>query len=84
MIRDFALTLGKRLVKARTAAGLKQLGVAYDLGVSVNSISYWERGTVAMKVEDLARYATACGTTLATLLEGLDVPKRKTRGGGAA
>ena len=66
---------GERLVAIRQRAGLSQTSIAEKLGVSQQAYAGWERSTVALRPDDLARLAEVLATTTDELL-GKSAPKR--------
>ena len=61
-----------RFKLARLNSGLQQKAVASELGISVQSISYWESGSRAPSKDNLLRLAEMYGVTTDYLL-GNDV-----------
>jgi transcriptional regulator with XRE-family HTH domain len=79
------VTLAQRLRAAREAAGLSVAQVADGLWLNHRqSISYIEHGKRRVQALELVELCNLYGVTVTEMLEGLDVPKRKARGGGAA
>lgn len=69
-----AETLGQRLRRLRTDAGLKQGQMAKVVGYGLNNggrISSWERGQIMPTLPILHRYAQHFDITVAQLLEGV-------------
>lgn len=58
-----------RFKQARLNAGIQQKTVASDLGISVQSISYWENGSRAPSKENIVKLANMYGVTVDYLLE---------------
>ena len=69
---------GERLVTIRQRAGLSQTQVADKLGVSQQAYAGWERSTVALRPDDLAKLAEVLETTTDELLGKQAAPKRGT------
>ncbi|MEO6993551.1 MAG: helix-turn-helix transcriptional regulator [Lacunisphaera sp.] len=69
---------GERLVLIRQRAGLSQTQVADKLGVSQQAYAGWERSTVALRPDDLAKLAEVLETTTDELLGKQAAPKRGT------
>lgn len=69
---------GERLVAIRQRAGLSQTQVADKLGVSQQAYAGWERSTVALRPDDLAKLAEVLETTTDELLGKQAAPKRGT------
>lgn len=59
-----AETIGERIRDRRRARGMTQLDLADAVGLTVESVSRAERGTIQPKVETLRKIAAALGTTL--------------------
>ena len=72
-------TFGDRLAAAREAAGLTQVQLAHKLGTTQRVITYWERGTVALRADQLRSLADALGVSTDYLLGREN--GSKTRGG---
>ena len=69
--------VGRILVSARKDAGLEQAQLARQVGMSQSTWSRIERGESALTVEQLAKAATALGTTVGRILTDAD---RATKG----
>jgi transcriptional regulator with XRE-family HTH domain len=69
---------GERLVSIRQRVGLSQTQVADKLGVSQQAYAGWERSTVALRPDDLAKLAEVLKTTTDELLGKQAAPKRGT------
>lgn len=67
-----AVLVGRRLAKAREAAGLTQAQLADDLGLSKGHVSMAERGQRSPRLEVLMAWAARCGLTLSKLVGGLE------------
>ena len=67
---------GERLAQARESAGLTQLQLADQLGTTQRVITYWERGSVALRADQLKALADALGVT-ADFLLGREQPKAR-------
>jgi transcriptional regulator with XRE-family HTH domain len=67
---SFNEQVGARLRQARERAKFLQSELALALDVSQTTISYWESGIRAMKVDQLSRIAGVLGVPLAALLPG--------------
>jgi len=65
------MTLGGRIREAREACGLTQLAVAYQLGVTPQTVANWETGRTSPALPVLARIARQLNTTMVALMEGL-------------
>lgn len=70
---------GERLAQARESAGLTQAQLADKLGTTQRVITYWERGSVALRADQLTALADALGVT-ADLLLGREQPKARGTG----
>jgi transcriptional regulator with XRE-family HTH domain len=61
--------IGRRMAELRTAAGRSQETVAARLGVSQNTVSRWENGTIRLPpLSVLGAYADLVGVTLTDVL----------------
>lgn len=68
-------TLGERIAKARTGAGLKQEDLVAVCSVSTaQAVSNWENGKSAPKARDLVAIAKATGVSLKWLVDGIEFP----------
>jgi len=61
--------LGGRICLARRSKDLTQEELAHQLGVSMMTVSRWERGQVVPPVQRLYEIADALGIQVAALLE---------------
>lgn len=64
-------TLSDRLAKARRTAGLEQAELAARLGLSLKTVSRYERGE-SPRYDTLINWAEACGIDANWLLTGTD------------
>lgn len=68
-------TLGSRIQRLRLRAKLSKAKLAREIGVSDVTISYWETGAIKqIGHKNLLALADALGCSLATLLEGDNIP----------
>jgi len=67
---------GKSLVAARLRLGLSQAQVASRLGVTQQAYAGWERRTMAIKPQQVARLAEVLEVGLEDLLGGKPAPAR--------
>lgn len=74
------VVLGRVLVRAREARGLKQSAVAATLGVPPSYMSKIENGTRRLDVIELVQIAEAMGADPAELIRDLQAERRKTGG----
>lgn len=74
------VVLGRVLVRAREARGLKQSEVAATLGVPPSYMSKIENGTRRLDVIELVQIADAMGADPAELIRDLQAERRKTGG----
>ncbi len=65
-------TLGRNIRRYRLAKGLDCCELAKLTGVSLMSISYYERGLRTPRVETISKIAAALGVTVTDLLEDGD------------
>jgi transcriptional regulator with XRE-family HTH domain len=72
-----AQRLGARLRDARKAAGLSQAELAEQVGLSVESVSRAERGSITPTVWTLVRFADVLRLDLAKLIRGAEPPPKK-------
>lgn len=70
MSRRHEFTLGDRIRKARTEAGLDQRSLAAELGVNRNTVALWEHDTAQPRTTSLIAVAAVTDTDLAWLEEG--------------
>lgn len=63
------MTVGQRIKKARTEAGMTQEELATILGIPYQSISQWERNQRNPKRENIQRIATALCTSIAAFYD---------------
>jgi len=73
--------LGSRITTARQAAGLTQLELATQTGVTQRVIAYWEREAVSLRADQLDALANALRVTADDLL-GRTQPKTRTPAAG--
>lgn len=66
--------LGRRIVTARTRAGLTQAALASSCAVAISTLWRWEKGSMAPGAEHVVRIANACGVTTDWLLRGDEHP----------
>lgn len=71
MDHDFTQTMAKRLVRLRKLAGLTQVDVARELGISQGTYAHYERGFRRVPLERIPSLAEALHTSEEDLL-GLD------------
>ncbi len=64
---DFAKLLGKRIRSLRKLKGVSQLELAYDMDMSMNTISTIELGKISPKIETLNKIALKLGVNLSEL-----------------
>ena len=60
--------LGERIAQARHQAGLSQIEVARQVGVSQRVVAYWEREAVSLRADQLDALASALGLSADALL----------------
>lgn len=61
---------GKRLASARERAGLSQTELGEKLGLSQRAIAHWERGTTALRPDQLDTLAKALTVSVDELVSG--------------
>lgn len=72
-------TMIERLIECRKAAGLSQTELAEKLGLSRQTISKWETGTVIPAAENLSALAKLYNVSLDWLVNGVDFARPQTR-----
>lgn len=73
---DFALQLGARIRVLRKLKGISQLELAYDMDMSMNTISGIELGKISPKIETLKKIATKLDIDIAEMFEFSDAPNK--------
>lgn len=73
---------GQQLFERREAAGLTQVEVAGQIGISQRAYSAWERDPVAILPERISAVAGIMGTTVAELLGEASPPRNGGTPGG--
>ena len=71
-------TMIERLIECRKAAGLSQTELAEKLGLSRQTVSKWEAGTVIPAAEDLSALAKLYHVSLDWLVNGVDFARPQT------
>ncbi len=66
---NFAILLGKRIRELRKTKGISQLDLAFDMDMSMNTISYIELGKISPKIETLQKIAEKLNISMAELFE---------------
>ena len=66
---DFAAQLGIRIRELRKLKGVSQLELAYDMDMSMNTISGIELGKISPKIETIKKIADKLGVELSELFE---------------
>jgi transcriptional regulator with XRE-family HTH domain len=61
---------GKRVATARESAGLTQTQLGEKLGLSQRAIAHWERGTTALRPDQLEALAKAINVSTDELVSG--------------
>jgi len=69
--------IGRRLKKAREAAGLTQEQVSIGTGIQREMISYYENGKRQMDVATIQQLANFYGYSCNYFIEGIDEPEVK-------
>jgi transcriptional regulator with XRE-family HTH domain len=69
---DFKVQIGRNLIGCRTAAGMTQLQLSLEAGVTTSQISKIENGHANPETETLVRLAEALGVPLAALVAGVE------------
>ncbi len=74
------MTVGERLLTARTRLGKTQSQIAESLGVTQASVCDWETGKALLKLADVRRVAKAYGLKPVDLIPGeVELAARKAR-----
>lgn len=66
---DFAIKLGNRIRELRKIKGVSQLELAYDMDMSMNTISGIELGKISPKIETLRKIAEKLNVSMSELFE---------------
>ena len=66
---DFAIKLGNRIRELRKIKGVSQLELAYDMDMSMNTISGIELGKISPKIETLRKIAEKLHVSMSELIE---------------
>lgn len=68
---DFAIKLGNRIRELRKIKGVSQLELAYDMDMSMNTISGIELGKISPKIETLRKIAEKLNVSMSELFDVL-------------
>ncbi len=79
MINNIKLKLGIKVKLARRDANLTQEQIAFDIGVSVETISNIERGKVLPSIDTLLKISQKLNFPISDFFIGLDKKKLLTR-----
>jgi transcriptional regulator with XRE-family HTH domain len=71
---------GQRLAALRQERGLTQTQLAEKLGTTQRVITYWERGSVALRADQLAALAQALDSSTDQLLGAATAPRKAQAG----
>lgn len=66
---DFAINLGNRIRELRKNKGISQLELAYDMDMSMNTISGIELGKISPKIDTLKKIAKRLDIDIAELFD---------------
>ena len=66
---DFAIKLGNRIRELRKIKGVSQLELAYDMDMSMNTISGIALGKISPKIETLRKIAEKLNVSMSELFE---------------
>lgn len=69
---DFAIKLGNRIRELRKIKGVSQLELAYDMDMSMNTISGIELGKISPKIDTLKKIAEKLNISIGELFEFSD------------
>ncbi len=72
----FAIELGARIRELRKIKGVSQLELAYDMDMSMNTISGIELGKISPKIETLNKIATKLEVNISELFNFSDQPSK--------
>lgn len=72
----FAIELGARIRELRKLKGVSQLELAYDMDMSMNTISGIELGKISPKIETLNKIATKLDIDISDLFEFSNHPNK--------
>jgi transcriptional regulator with XRE-family HTH domain len=67
------MAFGQTLARLREEAGLTQMQLAQQAGVSVDTLRHWEQGRHLPRVDDAYRLARALGVGVEKLILGTDL-----------
>lgn len=71
---DFAIQLGSRIRELRKFKKISQLDLAYDMDMSMNTISGIELGKISPKIDTLKKIAQKLNVNISELFEFSDAP----------
>lgn len=69
---DFAIQLGSRIRELRKLKGISQLDLAYDMDMSMNTISGIELGKISPKIDTLKKISKKLNINISELFEFSD------------
>lgn len=71
---DFAIKLGNRIRELQKIKGVSQLELAYDMDMSMNTISGIELGKISPKIDTLKKIAEKLNINIGELFEFFETP----------
>ena len=73
---DFAIQLGARIRELRKLKGMSQLELAYDMDMSMNTISTIELGKISPKIETIKKIAQKLNVDIVEICQFSDMPSK--------
>lgn len=73
---EFAIKLGERIRELRKIKGISQLELAYDMDMSMNTISGIELGKISPKIDTLKKIAQKLNIDIAELFNFNNYPSK--------
>ena len=73
---DFAVSLGNRIRELRKNKGISQLELAYDMDMSMNTISGIELGKISPKIDTLKKIAQKLNIDISELFNFNNYPSK--------
>lgn len=73
---DFAIQLGARIRELRKLKGVSQLELAYDMDMSMNTISTIELGKISPKIETIKKIAQKLNVDIVEIFQFSDMPSK--------
>ena len=73
---DFAIQLGARIRELRKLKGVSQLELAYDMDMSMNTISTIELGKISPKIETIKKIAQKLNVDIVEIFQFSDISSK--------